>query len=73
MLVMDVPPKDAERFEYETLEVYPCQLIVRIRLPKPPPLPLRQMRFRCKRCGTFRSILISGTGEFPWQPAAAAV
>lgn len=38
MLVMDVPPKDAERFEYETLEVYPCQLIVRIRLPKPPPI-----------------------------------
>ncbi len=51
MLVMDATPRDAARFEYEAVEVYHCQLIVHVPLAKLPSRPLREMRFRCRRCG----------------------
>lgn len=55
MLAMDATPADAARFEYEAVAVYHCRLAVHVPLTKLPARPLREMRFRCQRCGTLLS------------------
>lgn len=51
MLAMDATPADAARFQYEAVAVYHCQLTVHLWLKGLPARPLREMRFRCQRCG----------------------
>ena len=70
MLAMDATPADAARFEYEVVAVYHCQLTVHVPLRMLPARPLREMRFRCQRCG---AVLTAEEAGAKWTRQADAV
>lgn len=47
--------KPAGRPPFEAVEVYHCRLAVQLPLGFLPDKPLREMRFRCRRCGALLS------------------
>lgn len=65
---LDATPSIADVVGYSRLRVSHCRAIVEFPFRFLPPRPLRQMRFRCARCGA-RLSAAEASAEWTWDGA----